>query len=129
MKGGWNGVIYVLCTKDSNNHIVHVATALADKENATNYTFLLEETCKNEQMARLLKSDKTTFFIDGHRGSPSAIAKVCPDARTRTCVRHLVTNKGNKKMGRVSIEPCVRAVPKWNGLVEVMLLCVRGRGV
>lgn len=113
LKGGWKGVIYVLSTKDSNNHIVHIATVLADKENETNYKFLLEQTCKNEQMDRLLKSDKTTFFIDGHRGSPPALAAICGDARVCTCVRHLVTNKTMKKMGSVSIEPCARAVPKW----------------
>lgn len=109
MKGGWKGVIYVLSTKDSNNRIVHVATALADKENETNYKFLLEQTCKNEQMARFLKSDKTTYFIDGHRGSPPALAAVCPNARVHACLRHLVTNKKMKKMGAVSIDPCARS--------------------
>ena len=108
LKGGWNGVVYVLSTKDSNNHIVHVATVLADKENSTNYKFLLEQTCKNQQMAGFLKSDKTTFFIDGHKGSPPAIEAVCPDARVHTCLRHLITNKAMKKMGDVSIEPCAR---------------------
>lgn len=104
MKGGWKGVVYVLSMKDSNNRIIHVATVLADKENMSNYKFLLEETCKNEQMARLLKSDKITFFIDGHKGSPPALEAVCPYARWNMCVRHLLTTKNMKKMGAVSFE-------------------------
>lgn len=114
MKGGWKGVVYVLSTKDNNNRIVHVASVVSDKENYTNYKFLLDETCKNEQMAELLKCDKTTFFIDGHRGSPPALEASCPDARWNMCVRHLLTNKGMKKMGAVSLElfSCVRSTEK-----------------
>lgn len=113
LKGGWKGVVYVLSAKDCNNRIIHVATVLADKENETNYRFLLEQTCKNEQMERLIKSNKTTFFIDGHRGSPPALAAVCPEARVRTCLRHLLTNKTMHKMGAVSSESfCARAAPK-----------------
>ena len=104
LKGGWKGVVYVLSMKDNNNHIIHVSTVLADKENQSNYKFLLEVTCKNEEMARLLKSDEVTFFIDGHRGSPPAIEEVCPDAYVRLCARHLLTNRGMKKMGPVSLE-------------------------
>ncbi|CAB1107718.1 unnamed protein product [Ectocarpus sp. CCAP 1310/34] len=43
--------MYVLCMHDSNK-IIHVSTVLADKENATNYKFLLQQTCRNEHMHR-----------------------------------------------------------------------------
>ncbi|CAM9735812.1 unnamed protein product [Pylaiella littoralis] len=99
LKGSWNGVMYILCMKDSNNHIIHVATVLADKENESNYRFLLEQTCKNEHMKTLLTSGTLTFFTDGHRGSPPALARVLPMAPVRTCVRHLITNSNMKKMG------------------------------
>lgn len=80
MKGGWKGIVYVLSVKDSNN-VSSMSPVIADKENMTNYKFLLEETCNNEQMASLLKSDKITFLIDGHKGSPPALEAACPDAR------------------------------------------------
>lgn len=68
------------------------------------HRFLLEQTCKNEQMARLLKSSKTTIFIDGHRGAPPILRAICCDARVHTCIRHLITNKTMEKMGAVSID-------------------------
>lgn len=102
LKGSWKGVMYILSLKDSNNFIIHIATVLADKENETNYRFLLEETCKNEHMKRLLTSGTATFYTDGHRGSPPALARILPSAPVRSCVRHLLTNKGMKAMGAVS---------------------------
>ncbi|CAB1115110.1 unnamed protein product [Ectocarpus sp. CCAP 1310/34] len=99
LKGSWKGVMYVLCMHDSNNKIIHVSTVLADKENATNYKFLLQQTCRNEHMHRLLSSGEVTFFIDGHKGSPAALRAVVPQAPWRACVRHLITNKNMKAMG------------------------------
>ena len=80
LKGSWNGVMYILSMKDSNNHIIHVATVLADKENETNCRCLLDQTCKNEVMKTLLTSGTATFYTDSHRGSPPALAKVVPTA-------------------------------------------------
>ncbi|CAN0355484.1 unnamed protein product, partial [Ectocarpus sp. 13 AM-2016] len=99
LKGSWKGVMYVLCMHDSNNKIIHVNIVLADKENATNYKFLLQQTCRNEHMHRLLSSGEVTFFIDGHKGSPAALRAFLPQAPWRACVRHLITNKNMKAMG------------------------------
>jgi len=122
LKGRWKGVVYVLATKDSNGHIVHVSTVLADKENETNYRFLLEQTCRNEQMKQLLTSDKTTIFTDGHKGSPPAIAAICPNARVMSCLRHLVTNKAMRKMGNVSVDHFAHAVEKLQATLLVVVV-------
>ncbi|CAB1111145.1 unnamed protein product [Ectocarpus sp. CCAP 1310/34] len=100
LKGSWKGVMYdVLCMHESKNKIIHVNTVLADKENATNYKFLLQQTCRNEHMHRLLSSGEVTFFIDGHKGSPAALRAVVPQAPWSACVRHLITNINMKAMG------------------------------
>ncbi|CAN0351658.1 unnamed protein product, partial [Ascophyllum nodosum] len=99
LKGSWNGVMYILSMKNSNNKLIHVATVLADKENETNYTFLLDQTCKNELMRTLFTSGQATFYTDGHRGSPPALAQVVPLAPVRTCLRHLITNSNMRRMG------------------------------
>lgn len=102
LKGPWKGVMYILTMRDSNNRLIHVSTVIADKENETNYRFLLQQTCKNEELGPLLASGEVTFFIDGHRGSPPALRRVVPLAPVRTCLRHLITNKAMKAMGAVS---------------------------
>ncbi|CAN0429040.1 unnamed protein product [Pylaiella littoralis] len=98
LKGSWNGVMYIFSMKDSNK-IIHVSTVLANKENETNYRFFFDQTCKNDHMKTLLTSGTVTFFTDGHRGSPPALAKVVPMAPVRTCLRHLLTNTQMRKMG------------------------------
>ncbi|CAB1108636.1 unnamed protein product [Ectocarpus sp. CCAP 1310/34] len=103
LKGSWKGVMYVLCMHDSNNKIIHFSTVIADKEHATNFKFLLQQTCRNEHMHRLLSSGEVTFFIDGHKGSPAALRAVVPQAPWRACVRQLITNKNMKAMGHVSL--------------------------
>ncbi|CAM9811136.1 unnamed protein product [Ectocarpus sp. 13 AM-2016] len=107
LRGSWNGVMYVLCMHDSDNKIIHVSTVLADKENATNYKFLLQQTCRNEHMRRLLSSGEVTFYIDGHKGSPAALRAVLPQAPWRSCVRHLLTNNNMKAMGRQAYSEAV----------------------
>ena len=91
LKGSWNGVMYILSMTNSNNKLIHVATVLADKENETNYRFLLDQTCKNELMRTLLTFGQATFYTDGHRGSPPPLTKVVRLAPVRTCLRHLIT--------------------------------------
>ncbi|CBJ27635.1 conserved unknown protein [Ectocarpus siliculosus] len=109
LKGSWHGVMYVLCMHDSNNKIIHVSTVLADKENATNYEFLLQQTCRNEHMQRLLSSGEVTFYIDGHKGSPAALRAVLPQAPWRACVRHFITNRNMKAMGQAYSNAVYRA--------------------
>ena len=58
-------------------------------------------------MKRGFSSGTATFFIDGHRGSPPALAKVLTDAPVRLCVRHLIANKSMRPMGAVNNRlPC-----------------------
>ncbi|CAN0461195.1 unnamed protein product, partial [Ectocarpus sp. 12 AP-2014] len=109
LRGSWNGVMYVLCVHDSDNKIIQVNTALADKENATNYKFLLQQTCRNEHMRRLLSSGEVTFYIDGHKGSPAALMAVLLQAPWRSCVRHLLTNGNMKAMGKAYSQAVYRA--------------------
>ena len=114
LKGSWNGVMYILSMKNSNNKLIHVATILADKENETNYRFLLDQTCKNELMRTLFTSGQATFYTDGHRGSPPAITQVVPLAPVRTCLRHLITNSNMRRMGNVSKRLCVYGFLQWD---------------
>ncbi|CAN0318392.1 unnamed protein product [Scytosiphon promiscuus] len=60
LKGAWKGVMYILSMEDSNNRIIHISTVIADKENETNYRFLLDQTCKNAHVGPLLASGKVT---------------------------------------------------------------------
>lgn len=104
LKGLWNGVMFVLTAKDSNNNMVLVATALSsNKECERGYKFLLETALENLEFKAFLSSPDTTIFVDGHKGSTAALKEVLPDTPWRRCVQHLLTAPGMKKMGKVCV--------------------------
>ena len=92
LKGQWNGVMLTLSCKDSNNRLIHVATAVTPKEDASSYRFLLLQAKRNPEMATFLNDRRTTFFSGGHRGSPAAMKAEVPLAQHRTCVKHVINN-------------------------------------
>ena len=101
LKGDWKGVMLTLTCKDSDNKLVHVATAVTAKEDAESYRFLLRQSMRNPEMAAFLDSPATTFYSDGHRGSNAAFKIVVPRAQHRTCVKHVINNLG-QPVGSVS---------------------------
>ncbi|CAN0467293.1 unnamed protein product, partial [Laminaria digitata] len=108
LKGEWKGVMLTLSCKDSNNKLVHVATVIAGKENAASYQFLLRQAKRNPEMGVFLDNPKTTFFSDGHKGSPAAMKTEVPRAQHRTCVKHVINNL-REAVGSVrEFESCLR---------------------
>lgn len=93
-KGEWEGQFGTLSFKDANNHIVHVATRVQAKENATMYVGLLTKTMEHPGLRDLLNSPNMTCFTDKHKGSDSAVPKICPLTEDRRCVEHLIKNMG-----------------------------------
>lgn len=81
-----------LSVKDSNSEVVVVATAIAEKEDAQSYTFLLSKCLESEEFAGYLNSESMTVFTDGHEGSTAALAACMPKAQRRLCVKHLMAN-------------------------------------
>ena len=62
-----------LSFENSNNYVVHVASAVCPKENADAYTYLLRNAIKFEPMKEALNNASYTCFSDGHEGSGSAL--------------------------------------------------------
>ena len=62
LKGSWNGVILALSFKNSNNNVVHVASAVCPKENADAYTYLLGNAMKFEPMKEVLNNAQGLGF-------------------------------------------------------------------
>ena len=50
----WNGVVLALSLKNSNNNVVHVASAVCLKENADAYTYLRRNAMTFELMKEVL---------------------------------------------------------------------------
>ena len=92
LKGAWNGVMLTLSFKDANNNIVHVATAVCEKENAEAYKYLLQNVMRFHELKSVLNSASTTFFTDGHKGSDAALPAVCPFTEDRRCLEHILRN-------------------------------------
>ena len=90
LKGAWNGVMLTLSCKDSDNKIIHVATAVTPKEDAASYRFLFENAMANQEFAQYLNNAETTIFSDGHKGSSAATKKTVPLAHHRTCLKHII---------------------------------------
>lgn len=108
LKGGrWNGVMLTLSCKGANNTVIHVATIIGPKENAELYQTLLQTCKKNEQLKGFLEDSKTTYFTDGHKGSPAALKREAKDAQHRVCLKH-ITNNLTEKIGSVSTECSLR---------------------
>lgn len=102
LKGGWQGVMLTLSTNDRNNTVIHVATFLRAKEDASNYTFLIEHACKYEEMRTFLQSSSTTIYCEKHKGPPAAIALLIPETPLRRRVRHPICWPNMSKLGPVS---------------------------
>ena len=90
MKGSWNGVILALSFKNSNNNVVHVASAICPKENADANTYLLRNAMKFEPMKEVLNNASYKCFSDGHKGSTSALPAICPLTEGRRCMQYVL---------------------------------------
>ncbi|CAN0326757.1 unnamed protein product, partial [Hapterophycus canaliculatus] len=90
LKGRWNGIMLTLTCKDANNTLIHVATIIGPKENTELYENLLRNCKRNPEMKELLEHPKTTYFTDGHKGSPAALRREAPNAQHRVCLKHII---------------------------------------
>ena len=102
MKGKWNGMVLVATGKDTNNTLVVVAFVICDKENASNYSFLLSEMKKNPHLKTLLEDPLTTLYTDEHRGSKAAIQREAKPVIHRLCLKHLAGNFPGPGIGEVT---------------------------
>ena len=107
LKGEWNGVMLTLSCKDSNNRLIHVATAVTPKEDASSYRFYFQQANRNPKMATFLNDRRTTCFSDGHRGSPAAMRAEVPLAQHRTFVKHVINNL--RETGSVRFDMIMKA--------------------
>eukprot|EP00904_Undaria_pinnatifida_P008857 jgi/Undpi1/5100/HiC_scaffold_19.g08452.m1 len=80
--------------QDANNNLIHVATVAQAKEDASLYMNLLTKAMKFPELRNILNNPKTTCFTDKHKGSDSAVPRVCPLTEDRRCVEHLIKNTG-----------------------------------
>lgn len=91
-KGTWNGVALTLTFKGAKNKHVRVATAITPEENAYSYNFVLRNTTRFPPMRDILKTCECTSFVDGRKGSNSALSFLCPLTEDRACVHYLLEN-------------------------------------
>ena len=77
-----------------NNNLIHVATVAQAKEDASLYMNLLTKAMKFPELRNILNNPKTACFTDKHKGSDSAVPRVCPLTEDRRCVEHLIKNTG-----------------------------------
>lgn len=110
LNGDWNGVMLTLTCKDVNNKLIHVATVIGPKENADLYQNLVRNCKKNPELKELLEDPKTTFFMDGQKGSPCAMDREVKDAQRRVCLKHMIGCL-SEKVGSVSMT----AFLSWRG--------------
>lgn len=101
LKGGWDGQMLIVTFKDANNTLVHLATAICEKENSDNYAWLYRQMKKNSDMNSVLKDRKTTIFTDKHKSHEPALAAECPDLHHKWCLRHLIGNL-KQQVGQVN---------------------------
>lgn len=94
MKGEWNGVIGAICVKSSNNNIVQLATCIAPKENAAAYEYLIDNACRNDEVAAFLNKPTTSIISDKHKGSESAVPSRLDQSEHLRCVEHMLKNGG-----------------------------------
>lgn len=73
LKGTWGGQMLIVTFKDANNTLVHLATAICDKENSDNYAWLYKQMKKNTDMRSVLDDSKTTLFTDQHKSHKPAL--------------------------------------------------------
>lgn len=101
MKGTWKGTVLVATGKDTNNTLVLLAFVICDKENASNYAFLLSQMKKNAYLKELLESQLTLIYSDEHKGISAAINKEASEAIQRLCLKHLANNFPGPGIGEV----------------------------
>lgn len=94
-------MVLVATGKDTNNNLVLLAFAICDKENASNYAFLLSEMKKNSHLKELLQSPLTTIYSDEHKGIKAGIRQEAKDVIHRLCFKHLVANLPGPGVGEV----------------------------
>ena len=102
MKGKWKGTVLVATGKDTNNALVVVAFVICDKENGSNYSFLLSEMKKNPHLKKLLEDPLTTLYTDEHKGSKAAIQREAKPVIHRLCLKHLAGNFPGPGIGEVT---------------------------
>lgn len=101
-KETWNGQFGTLSFKDADNKIILVAVRVQAKENGEMYKKLLEKAMEAPALSKILNNEKTTCFTDKHKGSESAVPKVCPLTEHRRCVEHLLKLLSATVIGKVS---------------------------
>eukprot|EP00903_Cladosiphon_okamuranus_P019600 g18026.t1 len=73
----WNGQFGTLSFKDADNKIVLVAVRVQAKENGEMYQRLLKTAMEVPALRDILNNVNTMCFTDKHKGSESAMARVC----------------------------------------------------
>ena len=101
MKGTWNGMVLVATGKDTNNKLVLLAFVVCDKENASNYAFLLSQMKKNAHLKELLESPLTIMYSDEHKGIKAGVEKEASAVIQRLCIKHLASNFPGPGIGEV----------------------------
>lgn len=101
----WNGQFGTLSFKDAGNKIVLVAVRVQAKENGEMYRRLLEKAMEVPALRDILNNANTTCFTDKHKGSESAMARVCSLTEHRRCLEHLL-----KLLGAVGVVSVVRRI-------------------
>ncbi|CAB1107604.1 unnamed protein product [Ectocarpus sp. CCAP 1310/34] len=113
MTGEWNGVIGAICVKSSNNNIVQLATCIAPKENAAAYEYLIDNACRNDEVATFLNKPTTSIISDKHKGSESAVPCRLDQSEHLRCVEHMLKNAGTVgPEGRMFMYEAARAPDK-----------------
>ena len=70
------------------------------RENASSYTYLLQQAMRSKQMKKFLNNRTTTCFTDGQNGVDAVVAKLCPLTEIHNCLEHLLRSAG--RVGKVS---------------------------
>ena len=81
-----------LSCKDSKNRLIHVATAVTRKEDASTYRYIFSAGEEKPRITTFLDDRRTTSFSDGLRGSPAAMKAEAPLAQHSTCAKHVISN-------------------------------------
>ena len=94
--------LITLCIRDDDNLLLLVAVAIVDKESEETYTYFLQNCMKSADFAATSNSKDMTIFTDGHKGSPSALAKCFYNVEVYRCQHHYIRNA--PAIGSVSAE-------------------------
>eukprot|EP00903_Cladosiphon_okamuranus_P006044 g5961.t1 len=112
-KGDWNGTIGAITVKSSNNNVIPVATCMYPEESADAYEYLINNACKNPEMAAFLNKPTTTIMTDKHKGSESIVPRVLHLSEHLRCGEHMLRNAGTVEPdGRMFFYEAARAPDK-----------------